>query len=141
MLGALGRLGIAYEEDPTLVRGFDYYTMTVFEFTSDRLGAQSAVGGRRPLRRAGRGARRAPDPGDRLRAGIERIVLATAGEGAGDPPRSTATWRCPTAALRPELCRCVERLRAAGLRCESDLRGRSLKSMMRHAAAWARVTR
>ena len=34
--------GLRYELDPTLVRGLDYYTRTVFEFTSDELGAQSA---------------------------------------------------------------------------------------------------
>ena len=37
--------GLRYELDPTLVRGLDYYTRTVFEFTSDELGAQSGVGG------------------------------------------------------------------------------------------------
>ncbi len=37
--------GVRYELDPTLVRGLDYYTRTVFEFTSDALGAQSGVGG------------------------------------------------------------------------------------------------
>ncbi len=37
--------GMAYEVDATLVRGLDYYTRTVFEFTSDALGAQSGVGG------------------------------------------------------------------------------------------------
>src|SRR6202043_4083054 len=37
--------GVAYEIDPTLVRGLDYYTRTVFEFASDALGAQSGVGG------------------------------------------------------------------------------------------------
>jgi len=37
--------GIRYELDPTLVRGLDYYARTVFEFTSDALGAQSGVGG------------------------------------------------------------------------------------------------
>jgi serine/threonine protein kinase len=36
---------LPYEVDPTLVRGLDYYTRTVFEFTSDALGAQSGVGG------------------------------------------------------------------------------------------------
>jgi histidyl-tRNA synthetase len=41
----LDRAGVAYEIDPTLVRGLDYYTRTVFEFTSDALGAQSGVGG------------------------------------------------------------------------------------------------
>ena len=37
--------GVPYEVDPALVRGLDYYTRTVFEFTCDRLGAQSALGG------------------------------------------------------------------------------------------------
>ena len=36
---------VDYVLDPTLVRGLDYYTRTVFEFTSDALGAQSGVGG------------------------------------------------------------------------------------------------
>ena len=45
VLAALDALGVAYEEDPMLVRGFDYYTHTVFEFTCDRLGAQSGIGG------------------------------------------------------------------------------------------------
>ena len=36
---------VSYEVDPTLVRGLDYYTRTVFEFTSAALGAQSGVGG------------------------------------------------------------------------------------------------
>src|SRR5205807_8728518 len=41
----LGRAGVGYEIDPTLVRGLDYYTRTVFEFESEALGAQSGVGG------------------------------------------------------------------------------------------------
>ena len=42
---ALDAIGIDYMEDPSLVRGLDYYTHTVFEFTCDRLGAQSGIGG------------------------------------------------------------------------------------------------
>src|SRR5918996_24732 len=42
---ALDRNGVSYEIDPTLVRGLDYYTRTVFEFECDRLGAQSGIGG------------------------------------------------------------------------------------------------
>src|SRR5205823_14226616 len=41
----LDAAGVEYEIDPTLVRGLDYYTRTLFEFTSDALGAQSGVGG------------------------------------------------------------------------------------------------
>src|SRR5215211_7807786 len=37
--------GVSYALDGTLVRGLDYYTRTVFEFTCDRLGAQSGIGG------------------------------------------------------------------------------------------------
>ena len=54
----LDAAGVAYEVDPTLVRGLDYYTRTVFEFTSDALGAQSRRRRRRALRRARRAARR-----------------------------------------------------------------------------------
>src|SRR5205085_1855713 len=46
----LDAAGVEYEIDPTLVRGLDYYTRTVFEFTSDALGAQSGVGGGVQLR-------------------------------------------------------------------------------------------
>ncbi len=44
----LDRLSVAYTVNPRLVRGFDYYTHTAFEFVTDRLGAQGTVigGGR-----------------------------------------------------------------------------------------------
>ena len=130
----LERLGIAYEEDPSLVRGFDYYTMTVFEFTSDRLGAQSAVGGGGRYDGLVEALGGPPAPGVGFGAGIERITLALEGE-----PAPEAGLDCyvavPDDALRPGLLPLVERLRAAGLRCETDLRGRSLKAMMRHAAS------
>ena len=108
------RLGIAYEEDPTLVRGFDYYTMTVFEFTSDHLGAQSAVGGRRALRRPGGAARRTAHARASASApGIERIVLAL--EASGPDPRAAgrrrATWRCSTTTCACELLPLLEELR------------------------------
>ena len=41
----LGAAGVAFEDDPRLVRGLDYYTRTTFEFVHDGLGSQSAVGG------------------------------------------------------------------------------------------------
>src|SRR5919109_1025119 len=41
----LDRNGVDYQLDPTLVRGLDYYTRTVFEFDCERLGAQSGIGG------------------------------------------------------------------------------------------------
>ena len=137
VLEALERLGIAYEEDPALVRGFDYYTMTVFEFTSDRLGAQSAVGGGGRYDGLVEALGGPPTPGIGFGAGIERIILAMeAGATEAEPERALDCYLAvPDAGLRLEMLTLLERLRAAGLRCESDLRGRSLKAMMRHASA------
>jgi len=134
VLDALGRLGIGFVEDPTLVRGFDYYTMTVFEFTSDALGAQSAVGGGGRYDGLVEGLGGPPTPGIGFGAGIERIVLALEAQGADAAPEIDCYLAVLDDALRLPMLPLLERLRAAGLRCESDLRGRSLKTMMKHAA-------
>jgi histidyl-tRNA synthetase len=137
VLDGLERLGIAHEEDPTLVRGFDYYTMTVFEFSSDRLGAQSAVGGGGRYDGLVELLGGPPTPGIGFGAGIERIALAMSAGEEGDAPAELDCYlMMPDPALRPAMLPVLERLRAAGLRCESDLRGgRGLKAMMRHAAS------
>jgi histidyl-tRNA synthetase len=137
VLDGLERLGIAHEEDPTLVRGFDYYTMTVFEFSSDRLGAQSAVGGGGRYDGLVELLGGPPTPGIGFGAGIERIALALSAGEEGDAPAELDCYlMVPDPALRPAMLPVLERLRAAGLRCETDLRGgRGLKAMMRHAAS------
>ena len=66
VLALLDAAGRAYEVDPTLVRGLDYYTRTVFEFESERAGRAGRARRRRPLRRAGRAARRPADAGGGL---------------------------------------------------------------------------
>ncbi len=67
---------VAYELDPTLVRGLDYYTRTVFEFTSDALGAQSGVGGGGRYDGLVEKLGGVPTPGMGWAAGVERILLA-----------------------------------------------------------------
>ncbi len=72
---------VPYEVDPTLVRGLDYYTRTVFEFTSDALGAQSGVGGGGRYdglveKIKGPSSDGASTPGMGWAAGVERILLA-----------------------------------------------------------------
>jgi histidyl-tRNA synthetase len=128
----LDALGIAYERDDALVRGLDYYTHTVFEFTCDRLGAQSGIGGGGRYDGLVEQIGGPPAPGVGFGTGLERITLAL----GGAPERATPP-DCyvvvPDADLRVELAPLVARLRAAGLRCETDLRGRSMKAMMRHA--------
>jgi len=73
--------GVEYEIDPMLVRGLDYYTRTVFEFTSDALGAQSGVGGGGRYDALVEELGGPPTPAVGWAAGVERILLA-AGTGA-----------------------------------------------------------
>jgi histidyl-tRNA synthetase len=76
----LDAAGLAYELDGTLVRGLDYYTRTVFEFTSAALGAQSGVGGGGRYDGLVEHLGGPPTPGMGWAAGVERILLA------GDSP-------------------------------------------------------
>jgi histidyl-tRNA synthetase len=77
----LGDVGVSYTLNPRLVRGLDYYSRTVFEWVTDRLGAQSAVcsGGRYDGLVAQLGGRDTPAVGWAL--GIERIVELMQAEG------------------------------------------------------------
>ena len=72
----LDSVGVEYEVDPALVRGLDYYTRTVFEFTSDALGAQSGVAGGGRYDGLVEQLGGPPTPGVGWAAGIERIRLA-----------------------------------------------------------------
>jgi histidyl-tRNA synthetase len=72
----LGEAGVAYEIDPTLVRGLDYYTRTVFELTSDALGAQSGVGGGGRYDGLVAELGGPPTPGMGWAMGVERALLA-----------------------------------------------------------------
>jgi histidyl-tRNA synthetase len=135
VLDALDLLGIAYVEDPTLVRGFDYYTMTVFEFTSSHLGAQSAVGGGGRYDGLVEQLGGPPTPGIGFGTGIERVTLALRAQAGETEAGLDCYLAVPDAGLRREMLPLLARLRAAGLRCESDLRGRGMKAMMKHAAS------
>lgn len=135
VLSALTAAGVPFERDETLVRGLDYYTHTVFEFTCDRLGAQSGIGG------GGRydglveqlGGPAAPGIG--FGTGIERIVLALeAGGGAPEAPGVDVYLAVMGDEARRELFPLMARLRARGVSCETDFAGRGLKGMMRHAS-------
>jgi histidyl-tRNA synthetase len=123
--------GVPYDIDPTLVRGLDYYTRTVFEFESSDLGSQSGIGGggRYDLLVEQLGG--PPTPGVGWAAGLERMVLASQEErdpqppevfvaldGDGDPRQAFAL---------------VQRLRAAGVSAQMEQAGRSLKGQMKHA--------
>jgi histidyl-tRNA synthetase len=133
--------GIVYEVDPTLVRGLDYYTRTVFEFTSDALGAQSGVGGggRYDGLVAQLGGPQAPGMG--WAAGVERIMLAGEAGGAGSQPLAPAPVELFLALdgaaeeLRRIAFGLLSEARAAGLSAQMDLGGRSLKGQLGYANA------
>jgi histidyl-tRNA synthetase len=122
--------GIAYEVDSTLVRGLDYYTRTLFELESGRLGAQSALGGGGRYDRLVQELGGPATPGVGWAAGIERILLAS---DADDEPQE----RVYIAVAQPEAARAAfglaRQLRSRGLRVELEQAGRSLKGQLKQA--------
>ncbi|MGC1802322.1 MAG: histidine--tRNA ligase, partial [Solirubrobacterales bacterium] len=81
----LDRNGVAYDLDPTLVRGLDYYTRTVFEFDCESLGAQSGIGGGGRYDGLIEQLGGPPTPGCGWALGVDRIALALAGGAARGP--------------------------------------------------------
>jgi histidyl-tRNA synthetase len=128
----LDAVGVPYEVDPTLVRGLDYYTRTVFEFTSDALGAQSGVGGggRYDLLAEQLGGPHTPGVG--WAAGVERILLAV-GESPGTPPGVDVYIAYEGEADRKAMFKLQGDLRGAGLRTQMEQAGRSIKGQLKQA--------
>jgi len=128
----LDAAGIEYEIDPALVRGLDYYTRTVFEFTSDALGAQSGVGGGGRYDGLVEQMGGPPTPAIGWAAGVERILLAAGGE------EPSASGACVFVAVPKEerraagfvLLRRLLRERRSAVMGEP---GRSMKGLMKHA--------
>jgi histidyl-tRNA synthetase len=125
---------VPYELDTTLVRGLDYYTRTVFEFTSDALGAQSGVGGGGRYDGLVQQLGGPATPGIGWAAGVERIILA------GDPPATQAETIELFLALSDKGARIaafelLSEARSAGLTVQMELAGRSLKGQLGAANA------
>jgi histidyl-tRNA synthetase len=130
----LDEASVGYEIDTTLVRGLDYYTRTVFEFTSDALGAQSGVGGGGRYDGLVELLGGNPTPGIGWAAGVERMMLA--GEdhaAAAQPVNLFVALESPGA--RRIAFGLLEAARSAGLSAQMELAGRSLKGQLGHADA------
>jgi histidyl-tRNA synthetase len=124
--------GQPYDLDPTLVRGLDYYTRTVFEFDSPSLGAQSGVGGGGRYDGLVEQLGGPATPGVGWAAGIERILLAAEDEpGASAAPRAYVAVTDP--ARRRTAFALVRELRRAGARAEMEQAGRSMKGQLKQA--------
>ncbi|MFJ3196327.1 histidine--tRNA ligase [Streptomyces griseoviridis] len=127
--------GVAFEDDPRLVRGLDYYTRTTFEFVHDGLGAQSAVGG------GGRydglsemiGGPALPSVGWAL--GVDRTVLALEAEGVRlDIPAATSVFAIPLGdEARRVLFGKVTELRKVGVAADFSYGHKGLKGAMKNA--------
>ena len=129
----LDATAVACRRNPRLVRGLDYYSDTVFEWVTDKLGAQGTVcaGGRYDGLVEQLGGPATPAAGFAM--GLERLLALCP---AGDPPRQAACYIMPVdAEAQAPAAVLAERLRDAmpNLPIMSHLGGGSLKSQMKKA--------
>jgi histidyl-tRNA synthetase len=127
----LKTVGVPYAVDERLVRGLDYYTLTVFEAKSAALGAQDTVGagGRYNGLVEELGG---PDlPGIGFGTGVERILLAAGAPEQG--PLLDAFFVTLAPEARMQAFALAEALRAEGLSCDLDYADRSAKGQFKQA--------
>jgi histidyl-tRNA synthetase len=128
----LDAFGIVYDVVPTLVRGLDYYTRTVWEFVNDGLGAAQATicaGGRYDYLIEEIGGHATPGVG--WAAGLERMVMSTQEERTRPAPRVFFVVADP--GRRRDVVGALADLRSRGLACETDYAGRSVKGQLTQA--------
>ncbi len=134
----LDALGVPYTIDHRLVRGFDYYTRTTFEFAADALdAAQNGIGGGGRYDGLVELLGGDPTPGIGFGIGMERVLLACDAEGvfstsAALAARPLHAYVLDTAGGETALALTVE-LRRAGLRADRAFDGRSMKSQIKSA--------
>ncbi|MFZ2650478.1 MAG: histidine--tRNA ligase [Burkholderiaceae bacterium] len=134
--GVLDAAGLEYRINPRLVRGLDYYNLTVFEWITDRLGAQGTVcgGGRYDTLIEQLGGK--PAPGVGWAIGVERLLLLLEAAGvAPSLPAPVAYAVLPSAASLARAMVTLELLRAAGVSVTMNAGFGSMKSQFKRADA------
>lgn len=129
-------MDIPYKINPTIVRGLDYYTKTVFEFISEHVGTQGTVcgGGRYDGLVEQVGGQ--PTPGVGFAMGLERLLMVME---AGNCPFPEAQgcdiYVAPIGGEEANIaaCKLVAELRREGFAAEMDNMGRALRSQMKYA--------
>jgi histidyl-tRNA synthetase len=134
--GLLAAAGIGFAVNPRLVRGLDYYNLTVFEWITDALGAQGTIcgGGRYDPLVERIGGRASPSCGFAI--GVERVIELLKESGAADPDVAADVYVAHQGgATAVEAFIAAERLRDAGLDVMFHAGDGSLKSQMKKADA------
>lgn len=135
VLSGLKDININYEIDFKLVRGLDYYTDTTFEFVSEDLGAQDAIGGGGRYDGLVEQLGGKPTYGVGFGSGIERLIMVAEKSNFKFPAKTVLKlFVIPLAEKAKSLSSkiCYD-LRRNNINCETDLLGRSLKAQMREA--------
>ncbi len=131
----LSAMGMAFEVDATLVRGFDYYTETLWEVTAGGLGSQNAIGGGGRYDNLVESLGGRPTPGVGFGSGLERLLIAleaqgVAVDGGGEPMVYLISQND---AARDANMGLLAELRRSGIAAEMDLAGRSVKNQFKVA--------
>ncbi|AIG07565.1 histidine--tRNA ligase [Corynebacterium pseudotuberculosis] len=133
--GLLDDLGVAYEINPRMVRGLDYYTKTTFEFVHDGLGTQSGIGGggRYDGLMAQLGGQELSGIGYAL--GVDRCLLALQSEEKTITDGSrVAVFGVPMGEqAKRSMVSIVDKLRAQGIPADMSYGDRGLKGAMKGA--------
>ena len=132
---ALDALGIAYRVNDRIVRGLDYYTRTVFEFTTTDLGSQATVcgGGRYDGLVAQMGGPATPALGFGM--GLERLLLLMEAQGISFPAAQGCDLYIGSigGAARQKAFALAGALRESGVAATFDEMGRGVKAQMKYA--------
>lgn len=127
--------GVEYTVNPTIVRGLDYYTKTVFEFVTDFIGAQGTVcgGGRYDGLIEELGGKHLPSLGFAM--GIERLLMLMDKQGIEIPQPSTCDLYVAVMGESASLksFEIIKAVRSCGLIAETDIVGRGLRAQMKYA--------
>jgi histidyl-tRNA synthetase len=143
VIAGLGAIGVESFLSPRLVRGFDYYTRTTFEFIAESLGnAQNAVGGGGRYDKLSEQLGGKATSGIGFGSGVERLLLARQAEGVMSPllKRTLDVFVIDTTGDE-SVTTLIEQLRAAGIATDRAYDQRSMKAQMKVAdksgARWA----
>lgn len=131
----LDAAGVEYTVNPTIVRGLDYYTKTVFEFVTDFIGAQGTVcgGGRYDGLIEELGGKHLPSLGFAM--GIERLLMLMDKQDIEIPKPSTCDLYVAVMGESASLksFEIIKAVRSCGLIAETDIVGRGLRAQMKYA--------